>query len=777
MSIRRIVNVTNGHEKNMLAPFILAFAFLTKHVHGYPETKLWFNTSATLFTDAILLGNGRLGASLWAGGPYVPVNPEAAAYIPQARELIQQNLWVDAQKLLNEQCMAVPIRQTQYQTSGSLLINMTEPTIAVSTTSYSLNGVTYTRQAFVSAPKNVLVVKLSATSPGSLNFTISLNTPTPIVDLTATTDQITLNGHNTEAQNGLPGVMTYQDRIKIYTVGGTSKAVATEGLVEAHTEILGADEITLVLGVTTSFVKYDDGSSANPAERLDAIFQAIPSSGHVYDALLAEHIASHKQYFNRFSVDLDNVAEYSALPTDLRIARGRQGGDPGLISLFINFGRYLLISSSQPGSLQPANLQGIWQYDLNSAWQSKFTVNINIEMNYWPAETTGLGDTIEPLITLLEDVAVTGAHTAQVMYNASTVASTPNGLAPWVLHHNTDQWRATAPVDDAYYGFWPAGGAWQLQTLYEHLLFNPSDHAFAKRIYPLFQGAFQFFLETLQVYPNNTEWLVTNPSLSPERAHHDSVSVTQGPTLDNALLRDLFGATAALAKMLNIDAEFAANITATAAKLPPFQLTSAGALMEWIEDYQPQPPVFSHISPMYPLYPGSQIDPRLNTTWSDAAKVYLTYRGDGSFGWPVAWRVGTWARLLDGEHVYSEIKLLLSNTCVWPSLQGKNSVFQIDANLGGAGGLIEMFVQSHNGEIHLLPALPSLLSTGKVTGIRARGGFEVDVSWSSGTLTSATLKSTVGNAATVVRLTSSTKTVSVQLGKGAARKFTAADFQ
>ncbi|KAH7101407.1 Six-hairpin glycosidase-like protein [Auriculariales sp. MPI-PUGE-AT-0066] len=726
--------------------------FCLPHVFGYPETRLWFNTPAANFTDSVLLGNGRLGAAvwgdvandrfalneetLWAGGPYTPVNPGASPYIAQARDLLNQGKWTDAQNILAN-AMAIPLKMTQYQTAGSLLINMTQPELA------SNNGVNYTRTSFTSGPSNVLVVKLNATAPGSLNFTVSLRTPTETISLSVDSDGIVLNGKNTAAENGIAGVMTYQVRTQVHVAGGTSQAVATSGNTEGHILVEGADEIVIVLGVATSFVRYDDGSSGDPTARLAAVFDNLPTA-NLFESLLVDHIASHQKYFNRFTVDTGNVAEFSSLPTDARIHRGLSGGDPGIVSLYMNFARYLLISSSQPGSLQPANLQGIWQFGLTSNWQSKYTVNINIEQ----ASVTGLSDTMEPLLLLLEDVAVTGQHTAQVMYNVSDKASTSAGAPPWVMHHNTDLWRATAPIDSAYYGFWPTG------------------------------GASQFFLETLQPHPNNTNWLVTNPSLSPEKAHHSGVSTTLGPTMDNALLRDLFEATSALAKILDIDAEFSTTLAAASQRLPPFMITSAGALQEWIEDYEPKPPAFSHISPMYPLYPSAQIDPRINATLAKAAEVYLTYRGDGAFGWPVAWRIGTWARLLDGEHVYKEIQLLASDCCAWPSLMGKNTVFQIDANLGGGGAMVEMFMQSHNGEIHLLPAMPQILQSGSIQGVRARGGFSIDISWENGALKEATFAA-VGEkrpSFAIVRLQGGSGTITIDVEPGAPKTVTAGDF-
>jgi len=762
------------------------------------ETLMWFSQPASTFTDTIVIGNGQLGASIWgdpsndrfglnqetvwAGGPYDPNNPSALQHLPQVRQQVNSGDYAGAQSTLDQYCMAIPLNQAQYETAGSLYlnfnINKTSVTNykrqldleqAVATTSYTYNGVNFQRTAFVSRPLNLMVVHLTASSKDALSFQANLSTPTPVISNTATSNSLVLNARNTAAGNGIPGALTYQVRTRIILDGGS---ITTSG---QSVTISNANSVTFVLGIASSFQKYDN-VSGDPSAKLDTLFNTIPSSFD-YASVLASHIADYQSMFNRFSIDLGSNSSLSSLPTDQRVARGMNPVDNGLITLFINFGRYLLISSSAPGSVQPANLQGIWQPELAATWDSKFTVNINLEMNYWSAEVTSLQDLLEPVTRLIEDISVTGQSTAQVMWGTSSKSLTSNGLPPFVMHHNTDQWRATAPIDGAMYGYWPLGAVWELQALWEHYQFNPSDTAFAERIYPLFQGASQFFLETLQTYVNNTDWLVTNPSMSPEKPHPGNASIAPGPTIDNSLLRDLFHQTAFLASLLNIDSSFAANCTETRERLPPFQIGKGGQIQEWLVDWDSTPSTFSHISPLYGLYPSAQIDPRSNSTLADAAKVFLGFRGDGTEGWPIAWRIGTWARLLDANHTMTEVKLLLSDLGVYRSLLGKNLIFQIDANLGGTGTMIEMFLQSHNGILHILPALPAELSQGSITGLRARGGYTVNLSWNGGKLSQAVIMATINNATTLqVRLGNSSKRISLQLAKGASRTFTESDF-
>ncbi|KAF8661368.1 hypothetical protein AX16_001462 [Volvariella volvacea WC 439] len=746
--------------------------------HG--ETLIWFNQPASAFTDTIVIGNGQLGASIWgdpasdrfglnqetvwAGGPYDPSNPTALQHLAQVRQLVNSGNYSGAQSVLDQYSMATPLRQVQYQTVGSLYLNFNinkssvtnyrrqlDLAQAVATTSYTYNGVNFQRTAFVSRPLNVMVVRLTASANNALSFSANLGTPTSVISNSATTSSLTLTARNTAGGNGIAGVLTYQVRTRIILEGGS---ITTSG---SSVTISNANAVTFVLGAASSFQKYND-VSGNPSSKLDAVFSSVPSSFN-YASVLSAHIADYQSMFNRFSIDLGSNSSLSALPTNQRVARGMNPVDTGLISLFINFGRYLLISSSAPGSIQPATLQGIWQPDTGAAWDSKYTVNINLEMNYWPAEVTSLQELMDPVTRLMEDVSVTGRRTAQVMWGASSSSRTSGGIPPYVLHHNTDQWRATAPIDGAVYGYWPTGAVWVLQTLWDHYDFNPSDTSFARRIYPLFQGSSQFFLETLQTYVNNTNWLVTNPSMSPEKTHPGSASIAPGPTIDNALLRDLFAQTVTLASLLGVDSSFRTDCTNARGRLPPYLIGRGGQLQEWLVDWDSTPSAFNHISPLYGLYPSNQIDPRLNSTLANAAKVLLGFRGDGGEGWPIAWRIGTWARLLDASHTMTEVKLLLSDKGVYGSLLGKNMIitthssvfiqFQIDANLGGTGTMIEMFLQSHNGILHLLPALPSELSQGTITGLRARGGYTVRLSWSGGRLSQAVVTATIDNARTM----------------------------
>ncbi|KAJ7833883.1 alpha-l-fucosidase [Mycena olivaceomarginata] len=779
----------------LFSHFILAAALLASDVLATPETVVWFAQAGTAFTDSLMIGNGRLGASvwggtssdnialnedtLWSGGPYNPIHPGAHAALLTARAQINAQNWTDAEATINANVLGNPSSQTNFQTAGALVITTNHNTVSnyrrqldtatgLATTSYVFGGVTYTREYLSSAPDNVIAIHINSTASNAVSFTASFSTPQTVTSSSATASTVIVTAGNT-AEGVLPSAITFEKRMQVILSGGSSAAAGITGITVSN-----ATSATILISISTSFKNYADGSSQSPSARNTAVFSKIASTA--WTSLRSRHIAAYTVLFNRFSIDLGNDAALSALPTDQRVARNMATFDPGLVSLFVNLGRSLLIGSSQPGAVQPANLQGIWQDGLTANWQSKYTININIEMNYWPAEVTGLSDCVEPLARMMEDVSVTGQSTAQTLW-ATTNTAKSSGLPPWVVHHNTDQWRATWPIDAARYGMWPTGGAWELQTLWEHFLFNPSNTTFAKRIYPLFAGSSQFFLETLVPYAGNSSWLVTNPSMSPEKEHPGNAADCSGPTLDNTLIRDVFQQTVTLASLLGVDSAFAAQITATRAKLPPFLIGSGGQLQEWLIDWDSTPSAFSHISPLYAVFPGSQIDPLSNATLAKAAAQLLVFRGPGDFGWPIAWRIPVYARLMDANNALNQLKLLLGDLGVYRGLLGKNSVFQIDANLGGAGGIIEMFLQSHNGEIRLLPAVPTILPAGTIKGIRARGGYTVDLTWSNNQLASAVVTATIAGAKTMnVRLKNGPTLVALSLGQGQSRTFTSADF-
>ncbi|KAF7335158.1 Glycoside hydrolase family 95 protein [Mycena sanguinolenta] len=777
-------------------PLAIALAFRgdVSASPGAPDTTLWFAQPAVAFTNTLVVGNGRLGAShyggvvndrfslnedsIWSGSPYDPANSESSKHLPYARQLVNEGYYQVAQDYLNDNCMGTPADQAAYQTAGALLLNFTEGisdvtnytrmldlTTSVASVTYIQDDVTFTREAFVSHPAEVIAIQLTASKPGRLTFNASFTTlmAGPATSVVGH-DTLVLTASSYPGPPPIPAGLTYENRLQLFAVGGTVTS-GVDASANSYLSVTNATSATLFIVIASSYVNYHD-ISANPSTKNVATLNAL-GANPVYSDLKRAHVAEYQQYFNRVQFDFGQNVTAAAQPTDVRAGLFQRVFDPGFVALNLNFDRYMLISSSWGGA-HPPNLQGIWNEQLAPDWDSKFTTNINLEMNYWGAEVANLADLVEPLIRLLEDVAVTGARTAQVMYNASATAvgtgGGPGNGAPWVLHHNTDQWRATAPIDAAFYGLWPTGNAFELQTAFEHYLFDPTNVTFVQRIYPLFRGASQFFLETLQVHPNHTDWLVVNPSLSPEHGfatiNDENTSINLGVTMDNTLLRDLFRETVTFAKILGVDDDLIEQLTATAAKLPSFLIGAGGQLQEWLTDWDSEPAVFTHLSPLYGLYPGNQISPLLNETLANAAETLLIFRGESTNGWPAAWR--------------TDIKILLSNG-IWPNLMGKNSVFQIDSTLGGLGTILESLLQSQSGEIHLLPAVPMELLSGSFSGLRARGGFLVDAGWTDGILSSASITSNIPTTATV-RLASSATTVTLFLNAGETKELTASDF-
>lgn len=737
-----------------------------------PANVMWYDKPAAVWEDALPVGNGRLGAMVfggvkeeriqlneetyWSGGPYSTVVKGGHEALPEIQKLIFEGKPIEAHKLFGRKLMGYPVEQQKYQSLANLyLFYENEEKVenykrwldlgnGISGVQYEIDGVQFTREVIASAVDQTIAVRITASEEGKINFETELrgvrnsshsNYATDYFRMDAEgNDELILRGKSADYL-GIEGKLRFEARLKVKADGGSTTIERTRIKVE------NANSVTLYFVAATNFVNYEDVSGDEKQKVRDDLNLLNRKN---YASVKEAAINDYRQFFDRVKLDLP-ITEDSYLPTDIRMKKASP--DPQMAALTYQFGRYLLISSSRVGT-QPANLQGIWNKDMNPSWDSKYTTNINTEMNYWGVESANLSELSEPLFTMIKELTDQGSQVAKEHYGASG----------WVFHQNTDLWRVAAPMDGPTWGTFTVGGAWLVTHMWEHYLYT-KDEAFLKEIYPVIKGSVDFFMDFLVEHPNG-EWLVTNPSNSPENPpkgagyeyFYDEVTgmyyfttIAAGATMDMQILKDLFSYYTTAANLLQIDKDYAAKVTIARSRLVPSQIGKSGNLQEWADDLEQLEDKHRHFSHMYGLYPGNVLSAKHTPELVDGIKAVLEQRGDGGTGFSRAWKTALWARLFDGERAYSIYKGYLEEQCYMSLFAKCFTPLQVDGSLGMTAAITEMLVQSHEDEIVLLPALPAEWGKGSFNGVCVRGGFELDYTWEDDKVTAVSVKSNAGS--------------------------------